>query len=159
MLPHYNLHTHCMSRCNDCAPRLPLHNLPQGRLARDSKWFLAIAMIAILDQLRALPSSLVSAMHCNAAIVETFTLNEKAWGGNGHVFYGVLSGSGNVASGQQSDHLLMVAAFDGWQAAKGQVLSEPAHHCSVRHLNTHSKVRTALQPSCLPKGCLLAGVC
>ena len=36
---------------------------------------------------------------------------------------GLPSGSGNVASGQQSDHLLMVAAFNGWQAARGQVLS------------------------------------
>jgi HrpA-like RNA helicase len=31
------------------------------------------------------------------------------------------AGSGNVASGQQSDHLLMVAAFNGWQDALAQV--------------------------------------
>ena len=35
------------------------------------------------------------------------------------------AGSGNVASGQQSDHLLMVAAFDGWTAATAQVRAEP----------------------------------
>lgn len=35
--------------------------------------------------------------------------------------------SGNVASGQQSDHLLMVVAFDGWEAAKAQVCVNSRH--------------------------------
>ncbi len=29
-----------------------------------------------------------------------------------------------MASGQQSDHLLMVAAFDGWMAASAQVCTD-----------------------------------
>lgn len=33
----------------------------------------------------------------------------------------VSAGSGNIASGQQSDHLLMAAAYNGWQAAKQKV--------------------------------------
>ena len=40
------------------------------------------------------------------------------------------AGSGTIASGQQSDHLLMVAAFNGWQAAKVKVhsvLPAPLH--------------------------------
>ncbi|CAL8464644.1 g4179 [Coccomyxa elongata] len=44
------------------------------------------------------------------------------------------SGSGNVASGQQSDHLLMVAAFDGWQAAKGQGGRQPAVSYARKHM-------------------------
>ncbi|BDA49474.1 Putative ATP-dependent RNA helicase DHX57 at C-terminar half [Coccomyxa sp. Obi] len=44
------------------------------------------------------------------------------------------SGSGNVASGQQSDHLLMVAAFDGWQAAKGQGGRQPAASYARKHM-------------------------
>ena len=53
------------------------------------------------------------------------------WGticGCRHSFLNLLcciAGSGNVASGQQSDHLLMVAAFDGWTAATAQVRAEP----------------------------------
>lgn len=33
----------------------------------------------------------------------------------------VSAGSGNIASGQQSDHLLMAAAYNGWLAAKQKV--------------------------------------
>ena len=33
----------------------------------------------------------------------------------------VSAGSGNIASGQQSDHLLMAAAYNGWLAAKHKV--------------------------------------
>jgi len=36
------------------------------------------------------------------------------------------AGSGNIASGQQSDHLLMAAAYNGWLAAKLKVCSLPA---------------------------------
>ena len=31
------------------------------------------------------------------------------------------AGSGNIAAGQQSDHLLMAAAYNGWAAAKAKV--------------------------------------
>ena len=33
----------------------------------------------------------------------------------------LLAGSGNIASGQQSDHLLMAAAYDAWATAKHKV--------------------------------------
>lgn len=33
----------------------------------------------------------------------------------------LLTGSGNIASGQQSDHLLMAAAYDAWATAKHKV--------------------------------------
>jgi len=42
------------------------------------------------------------------------------------------AGSGNIASGQQSDHLLMAAAYNGWLAAKLKVCPLPAC-CSCSH--------------------------
>lgn len=35
------------------------------------------------------------------------------------------AGSGYISSGQQSDHLLMVAAFNAWEEAKAQVSPVP----------------------------------
>ena len=43
------------------------------------------------------------------------------------------AGSGNIASGQQSDHLLMAAAYNGWLAAKLKVCPLPAC-CSCSHI-------------------------
>lgn len=42
------------------------------------------------------------------------------------------AGSGNIASGQQSDHLLMAAAYNGWLAAKLKVCSLPACGSCIR---------------------------
>ena len=40
-------------------------------------------------------------------------------------FASVCVGSGTLAAGQQSDHLVMAAALAGWQAARAEVLVAP----------------------------------
>lgn len=51
----------------------------------------------------------------------------------------LLTGSGNIASGQQSDHLLMAAAYDAWATAKHKVhfyaCAAPGHAAMSWHQN------------------------
>jgi len=46
--------------------------------------------------------------------------------------YHFFAGSGNIASGQQSDHLLLVAAVNGWLALGADSHKPQAHQAQLR---------------------------
>lgn len=62
----------------------------------------------------------------------------------------LLTGSSNIASGQQSDHLLMAAAYDAWATAKHKVdshacVSPPPNATTNRHADPILSLHSVLE--------------